>query len=176
LSGAVPEVLATERLDAHRVTTADEPFLLAMFADPQVTATLGGPRDAARVRETLTRWTEHWTRTGFGTWILVERASGDPVGWVGLQETDTGGPGGVEVLYSVASRHWRRGFAVEAGRAAVVIGHRILGRPELVAFTLPQNTGSRAVMERLGFVYDTDVEHAGLPHVLYRRRNGAPGG
>lgn len=172
----MPEVLATERLDAHRVGADDEPFLRAMFADPRVHATLGGPRDDARVRVTFDRMTAHWERAGFGTWILDERATGAPVGWVGLHETDTGGAGGIELLYAIASAHWRRGYAVEAGRAAVEIGHGILDRPELVAFTLPDNVGSRAVMERLGFVYDSDVEHAGLPHVLYRRRNGAAGG
>lgn len=176
MSNAAPEVLSTERLDAHRIGPDDEPFLLAMFADPQVTATLGGPRDEAQVRASLERMTGHWDRTGFGTWILVERATGEPVGWVGLHETDVGGPGNVELLYAIASSRWRRGFAVEAGRAAVVVGHKVLGLPELVCFTLPDNQGSRTVMERLGFVYECDVEHAGLPHVFYRRRDGGSDG
>ena len=31
-----------------------------------------------------------------------------------------------------------------------------------------ENEPSRRVMEKVGFTYDTEVEHAGLPHVLYR--------
>ncbi len=174
--GPVPERFATERLDAHRVSEADEPFLRAMFGDARVHATLGGPRDDGQVHATAQRWSAHWDRTGFGPWIVAERATAAPVGWVGLCETDTGGAGGVEILYAVAADHWRRGFASEAGRAAVVMGHGALGRDELVAFTLPHNVGSRAVMEGLGFTYTEDVVHAGLPHVLYRRRNGVVGG
>jgi RimJ/RimL family protein N-acetyltransferase len=166
----VPGRFATERLDAHRVTELDEPFLRAMFADERVFATLGGPRDEAGVRDLLDRMNVHWERAGFGTWVLVERATAQPVGWVGLHETDVGGAGGVELLYSVAADHWRRGIASEAGRAAVVVGHGSLGRSELVAFTMVDNIGSRTVMERLGFVYEDDVLHAGLPHALYRRR------
>lgn len=46
---------------------------------------------------------------------------------------------------------------------------------ELVAFTLPHNAASRRVMEKAGFAYERDTEHAGLPHVLYRsRRSGSP--
>jgi RimJ/RimL family protein N-acetyltransferase len=30
------------------------------------------------------------------------------------------------------------------------------------------NAASRAVMEKLGMTYERHVEHAGLPHVLYR--------
>lgn len=47
-----------------------------------------------------------------------------------------------------------------------------LGLDEVVAFTLPTNLASRAVMERTGFTFAGDVEHAGLAHVLYRRRGG----
>jgi len=176
LSANAPALLASERLDAHRITGADEPFLRAMFDDPRVHATLGGPRDEARVRETVARMTEHWDRTGFGTWVLVERATGELIGWVGLHESDVGGVGGVELLYAVAADHWRRGFAVEAGRAALAVGHDDLGRDEIVAFTLPDNSGSRAVMERLGFTYEDEVDHGGLPHVLYRRKAGASDG
>ena len=41
---------------------------------------------------------------------------------------------------------------------------------ELVAFTLPDNLGSRRVMEKSGFVYERDIVHVGLAHVLYRHR------
>ena len=43
-----------------------------------------------------------------------------------------------------------------------------LGLDEVVAFTLPTNTPSRAVLERLGFTFAGDVVHADLLHVLYR--------
>jgi len=65
-----------------------------------------------------------------------------------------------------------------------------LGLPEVVAFTAPANTRSRAVMERLGFTHDErdDFDHPALPqahplrrHVLYwlsgerwRRRHVLP--
>ena len=54
-----------------------------------------------------------------------------------------------------------------------------LALPEVVALTVPANTRSRAVMERLGMRHDVagDFEHPRLPaghrlrpHVLYRLR------
>jgi RimJ/RimL family protein N-acetyltransferase len=44
----------------------------------------------------------------------------------------------------------------------------LLGLDDIVAFTLPTNDASRRVMEKLGFSYERDIEHAGMPHVLYR--------
>jgi RimJ/RimL family protein N-acetyltransferase len=40
----------------------------------------------------------------------------------------------------------------------------------IVAFTLPDNVASRRVMDKAGFEYERDIMHAGLAHVLYRRR------
>jgi RimJ/RimL family protein N-acetyltransferase len=166
----VPETFVTDRLAAHRVTDADEPFLAAMFADPKVHATLGGPRDALRIRVMLDTMQANWERSGYGTWILEDRVSGEPVGWVGLHDTDTGGPGSVELLYAIASARWREGLATEAGRAVVDLARESLDRDELVCFTLVDNVGSQRTMRRLGFEDAGEVEHAGLPHVLTRLR------
>lgn len=163
-----PDSFVTERLVARRVDRADEPFLAAMWSDPAVHATLGGPRDADGVRQMLDRMLDHWTRRGFGVWILGDRVTDAPVGWVGLHETDTGGAGGVELLYAVASARWREGLATEAGREAVEIARNALRLDELVCFTLVDNIASRRTMEGLGFTDAGPVEHAGLPHVLMR--------
>jgi RimJ/RimL family protein N-acetyltransferase len=164
---AAPETFATARLDAHRVGPADEDFLVGVFGDPRVTATLGGPRDRDRVRADVARWNGHWDEHAFGLWILVDRAAGAPVGWTMLHRTDTGGPG-VEVGWTIGADHWRRGYATEGARAALEIGFDRLGLDEIVAFTLTDNTASRGVMEKLGFHSAEVVDHAGLPHVLYR--------
>jgi RimJ/RimL family protein N-acetyltransferase len=164
----VPETFVTDRLAAHRVTDADEPFLVAMFADPKVHATLGGPRDAMRIRVMLDNMKANWDRSGYGTWILEDRTTGQPVGWVGLHDTETGGPGSVELLYAVASARWREGLATEAGRAVVEMARGSLDRDELVCFTLVDNVGSQRTMRVLGFRDAGEVEHAGMPHVLTR--------
>jgi RimJ/RimL family protein N-acetyltransferase len=39
-----------------------------------------------------------------------------------------------------------------------------------VAYTLDSNRRSQRVLEKLGFGFERNVEHAGLPHRLYRLR------
>lgn len=168
-----PRSLTTDRLRATRVELDDEPFVVTMWQDSDVTATLGGSRDAPQVARLLARWVDHWDRRGFGTYVLRDRADDRPVGWIGLGETDVGGEGGVELLYAIATERWREGLASEAGAAMVACAFSpAVGLDELVGFTLPENVGSRRVLERLGFEYEAEVEHAGLPHVLYRLRHG----
>ena len=167
-----PEMFSTERLVARRIDRADQPFLEAMWGDPAVHAPLGGPRDAAWVEQMLDRMLDHWARRGFGVWVLRDRQTDVPVGWVGLHETDTGGAGGVELLYAIASARWREGLATEAGRATVEIARVELGLNELVCFTLVDNVASRRTMVGLGFTDAGPVDHAGLPHALTRRALG----
>jgi RimJ/RimL family protein N-acetyltransferase len=57
-------------------------------------------------------------------------------------------------------------------QAAITAAFGPVGVDELIAFTLPNNVASRRVMEKTGFVYERDIVHALLPHVLYRRRAG----
>jgi [ribosomal protein S5]-alanine N-acetyltransferase len=160
-----PETFATTRLTARRVGVDDQPFLVGLFADERVTRTLGGPRDVTRVRDDVDRWNRHWDEHGFGLWTLRLRDDATPVGWTMLHTT-TPGPG-VEVGWTVAADHWRQGYATEAATAAVDIGFGAVGLDRVVAFTSVDNVASRGVMEKLGFRYDGEVEHAGLPHALY---------
>jgi RimJ/RimL family protein N-acetyltransferase len=165
-----PESFTTLRLRGDRVDGADAAFFEAMFSDPRVYATLGGARDAANVASLVAAKVREWDHHGFGTWVLRPASGSAPLGWVGLKPTNVGGPGGTELLYAIAADHWGFGYATEAASTVVGIGDKPLGIDELVAFALTTNIGSRRVMEHVGFGYERDIEHAGLPHALYRRR------
>jgi [ribosomal protein S5]-alanine N-acetyltransferase len=74
----------------------------------------------------------------------------------------------VEIGWTVVPERWKQGLATELGAASVDVAFGPLGLGDVVSYTLPDNVASRRVMEKLGFVYERDTVHAGLPHVLYR--------
>ena len=118
---------------------------------------------------------------GFGLWA-VEVAGGPPfIGFVGLAvpRFEAHFTPAVEVGWRLAREHWGRGYATEAARAALDYGFGTVGLEEVVSLTVPANTRSIAVMERLGMTRDPadDFDHPRLPeghrlrrHVLYRKR------
>jgi RimJ/RimL family protein N-acetyltransferase len=108
----------------------------------------------------------HWEIHGFGPWALSLRDSGQFVGRGGLVWTRVEGRKVVELPWAVMPGFQRRGFATEAGRAALGVAFE-LGVGPLASLTLPDNRASRAVMENLGFRFEREVQHAGLAHVLY---------
>jgi RimJ/RimL family protein N-acetyltransferase len=103
-----------------------------------------------------------------------DNETGQALGRVGLKRTTVAGTDDVEVAWAIAADRWGQGLATEMATEAVRVAFDQLELPDLVAFTLPGNAASLAVMARLGFVYEADVEHAGMRHVLYRLSRPAP--
>ncbi len=114
---------------------------------------------------------------GWGFWCL--EIDGHCAGFTGLNIPTFDAPfmPAVEIGWRMLPRHWGRGYATEAARLALDYGFGALNADEIVAFTAPGNTRSRAVMERLGMRRDPagDFDHPRVPaghplrrHVLYR--------
>ncbi len=121
---------------------------------------------------------------GWGLWAVEVAGSASFIGFVGLARPsfEEHFTPAVEVGWRLAREHWGRGYATEAGRAAVSHGFEELGLDEIVSFTSRLNEPSWRVMERLGMSRDPseDFEHPRVPlghplrlHVLYRLSRAA---
>jgi [ribosomal protein S5]-alanine N-acetyltransferase len=166
------ETFETSRLRAERVRERDLEEMARLHLDVRVMATLGGLRSHAETRSWLEANLEHWERHGYGLWVFRDREDGMLVGRGGLHRYELEGVEEVELGYTVVAERWRLGYGTEIASAIVKVGAERLGIREVIAFTLPENVASRRVMEKAGFVYERDIVHAGLPHVLYRRYHG----
>jgi RimJ/RimL family protein N-acetyltransferase len=164
------EHIRTPRLLLTRIGHADLDELVRMYADPHVTATLGGVRTAPWVEQYLQKQIAHWDQHGFGFWTMRDLAAGQFVGRGGLRHAMIEGQVEIEVGYGLMAEFWGRGLATELALESVRVGFAHLQRPDLVCFTLPANLASRRVMEKVGFHFERDIVYAELPHVLYRLR------
>jgi len=81
--------------------------------------------------------------------LVFERTQCAPqlVGACGLGRRPSGA---VEMGYWIATGHWGRGFATEAGKALIAIA-RTLGLPRLEGSHFIDNPASARVLEKLGF-------------------------
>jgi RimJ/RimL family protein N-acetyltransferase len=155
-------------MTARPIEADDLNALVAMYQDPRVMATLGGLRNRRQTQENLGRHLNHWRQHGFGIWMFFHREDGQFVGRGGLQHVTVDDRSEVELAYAVRAEFWNQGLATEMAAGSLAVAFEDLQRTDVVAFTLPTNTGSRRVMEKSGFQYEKDITHAELPHVLYR--------
>jgi ribosomal-protein-alanine N-acetyltransferase len=72
-----------------------------------------------------------------------------------------------ELLYMIDEPWWGKGLATEGGRAAVDFARDRLHLNYLVAFALPENAASIAVMRRLGFRFEREQAIFGLNAMRY---------
>ena len=168
---AVANVLETKRLRGERARPEDFASYLALYQDPRVTATLtvdGQPLSEDQVRDRFARKLALWDEHGYGIWFFRDRASGEFVGYCGLQPADQWDPPTVELLYATMPAHWGQGMTSEMAGAVLRVGFTQLDLPEVVSYTLFTNRASQRVLEKQGFGYERDITHAGLPHRFYR--------
>ena len=103
--------------------------------------------------------------------MWFERSTGEPVAAAGSRAVFDGRPE-LEVGWTTVPERWGEGFATELGRAMVDVAFGPLESPDVVAYTLPHNSASRRVMEKLGFVYEKTAPYKTFgDHVLYRLMN-----
>ncbi|MDF4252789.1 GNAT family N-acetyltransferase [Streptomyces sp. WMMB303] len=177
--------LLTERLLLRAWRESDLAPWAAMNADPQVREHFPGVLDRAQSDASVARFQADLEARGWGWWAVEVRASGEFIGFAGLDPVEEELPvEGVEVGWRLARSAWGHGFATEAGRAAVEFGFASLGLPEIVAITPVGNVRSQAVMRRLGMTHDPadDFEDPTVPpgplrhSVVYRLRRGGHSG
>jgi RimJ/RimL family protein N-acetyltransferase len=171
--GAVERV-ETARMVLERLRLDHLEELSRLLRDPRVAATgwpTGLPPSESEVLASLKDKERHWERHGFGMWLMRDCETGEVVGRGGLQWTTyVKDLDEVEAGWSVVPERWGEGLATELALASIEVAFGRLELTEIVAFTLPENVASRRVMEKSGFVYDREIMHVGLPHVLYRVR------
>lgn len=171
--------LQTERLRLRRWLPEDRPEFARLNADPRVVEFLPKPLSREESDALADRIEAHFEQHGFGLWAVEIPGGASLAGFIGLSIPRFEAPFTpcVEIGWRLAAEQWGRGYASEGARAALEFGLGPLGLPEIVSFTVPENTRSRRVMEKIGMRHSPadDFDHPVLPaghrlrrHVLYR--------
>ena len=156
----------TTRLRLEPIGPQHSGDLYRLHRDPAIAEWYGIWTEASAA-ETAHRFAAGWERDGVSKWIAYDRSSGELIGRGGLSRVQVDGAERLELGWVVLGRFWGNGYATEIGRAALSFAFDELDADEVVAFTEPHNTRSRAVMERLAMTYRRDITHEGDLFVLY---------
>ena len=181
-------MIETERLILRPPVEADVDLLHRMISDAEVMRWIDpkgatyGYEDAERRIELYRR---AWEIDGFGHLIVVERATGDAVGRIGLLVWDPktwtfglrreiGDEGELELGWTLERAAWGKGYATEAALAASGWILRELKPRRLISLIHPENVRSIRVAKRLGEEYRHDIViPAGIVLGLWQLRTPA---
>lgn len=146
--------ISTDRLILAPLSLAHWDAYAAAWADPQLTAFIGGqPRSR---QESWTKFTQAaglWPLLGYGYWAFLDRANGRFLGNGGLAAFERGIPeleGYPEAGWAFVPAAWGQGLATEAMLAVLRWADATLGA-EIRCIIDPGNVASHRVAAKLGF-------------------------
>ncbi|MGW8396770.1 GNAT family N-acetyltransferase [Streptomyces lydicus] len=173
--------LRTDRLTLRRWQDSDREPWAAMNADPEVREHLGDLLTREESDASVAQFQAEFDQRGYGWWAVEVRATGEFIGFAGLDQVEDDMPfTGVEIGWRLARSAWGQGYATEAARTVLAHGFDTLELPEILAVTTATNLRSQAVMRRIGMTrnpaddFDDPTAPEGplRPNVLYRIARG----
>jgi RimJ/RimL family protein N-acetyltransferase len=168
--------IQTSRLLMRRWQDSDREPFAALNGDPETMSYFPATLDRAASDAMIDRIESRFEQQGYGLWALEVLATGQFIGFTGLNPLPDGvpGAGGLEAGWRLARHAWHHGYATEAARAALGVAFDGARVAEIWSMTAVLNEPSQAVMRRLGLTEVTRFDHPRVPaghplqpHVMY---------
>lgn len=113
---------------------------------------------------------QQYIDNGIGRWAVVEKATGNFVGWSGLKlikEPINGHTGHLDLGYRFLKQHWNKGYATETALASLGYGFEELKHSHIYAIAHVDNIGSQNVIRKCGLQFVEQFDYGGMPHNWY---------
>jgi RimJ/RimL family protein N-acetyltransferase len=161
--------VTTERLLFRTATMEDRSWWMAYINSADAIRfmpfTVGSEQDCAFF---IQRSLDRYTTDGSGLNAIIEQATGDPVGMIGLLTQVVDGLDELEIGYHLLPSAWGKGYATEAAIACKEFAREHQLVPSVISLIDHQNFASQAVAKRNGMAYEKDTVHRGVPAMVWR--------
>lgn len=155
-----PKQIETGRLTLRQFCEADWQPLVDLFRNQEcVKYTVKTPLEDWQTWRMLACYVGHWAIRAYGPYAVVEKASREVVGTVGLWF-----PGEwpePELKWALRRRFWGKGYATEAASAVRDMVQMSLKWSRLISLIFPGNRRSVAVASRLGAQFEKNIPFRG---------------
>lgn len=152
-------ILETERLIIRKFVLADALFILELLNTPTWLQFIGDKgvkslEDAENYLKngSLKSYEEH----GFGFYLVAEKLTQRPIGMCGFikrQELEN-----VDLGFAFLPEFIGKGFGFEIAQATLNFGKEVLKLGRIIAIVDPRNTASKALLQKLGFVFEKTIQ------------------
>jgi len=149
--------IETDRSIIRSIQEADLEPLAALWADPEVTYYMGGPRNYEEVLKDLREDAQLNPQPAFDLWPVIEKETGQIIGHCGILEKDIEGRNQYEIVYVLAKSAWGKGFATEVASSLKDYAFNQLGLKRITALIDPDNQKSEIVATKIGLRYEKDT-------------------
>ncbi|MFM7774097.1 MAG: GNAT family N-acetyltransferase [Candidatus Kapaibacterium sp.] len=161
----------TERLILRDAELSDVEDWFEMDADPEVHRYIDNSPVTSKdeIEKVIGMVRQQYADVGIGRWSVVDRTTGECVGWAGLKRCAGPVNGHYDFMdlgYRFKRKHWGKGYATESSRAALetCLDRFASSLPlhTVYAITDVRNDASKHVLLKLGFTLQSTFLYDGL--------------
>ena len=148
--------IETDRLILRDWKNEDIPAFARMNADPMVMEYFPRRLDEKASAHLVEHFREHFKKYGYGPYAVELKATGEFMGFVGLDKVKFDAPftPATEIAWRLDYGYWGKGYATEAAKAVLEYAFNKLGLKEVVAFAVSDNDRAIKIMEKIGMQRD----------------------
>ena len=157
----------SERLLFRELVASDLDFVSEMLSDPEVMRYYPSPLSREESSAWIERQRARYARDGSGLWLVLDRATEQARGQVGLVLQGVDGEVLPEVGYLIHRPFWRRGLASEAALATRDWAFSVLGAGRVISLIRDENLPSQAVARKMGMSPWRRTLRSAIPHGVF---------
>jgi ribosomal-protein-alanine N-acetyltransferase len=160
-------ILETNRLRLRELTLSDAQNFFQLNLDPDVLRyTSDVAFENTKAAETFLRNYADYQTNGYGRWAVIDKSSGEFLGWCGLKFTPAKNE--TDIGFRFFKKHWNKGYASESAKACLDYGFSKLQLQTIIARAMIENKASVKVLEKIGMSYEKPFDFDGYAGVIYK--------
>ena len=150
-------ILKTERWVVRELTLDDLDALFELYGDGEIDKYTDPLYPYEEEKEFQRAYIENMYRYfGYGLWLIYSKDTGELIGRAGLEHREYHEEIELELGYIIGMKYQGRGFATEICKAILEYAKENTGFERMNALIEEENTISRKLAEKLGFVHAED--------------------
>ncbi len=156
----------TRRFKFRQLELVDAHWFFQLNNDPEVIKYTGDPPfESIQAAEAFLRNYDHYEKYGYGRWAVVNKESGEVLGWCGLRHVEE--LDATDLGFRFFRKFWGQGCATEAATGCLKYGFEQLGLQRIIGRAMVLNKASVRVLEKTGMRMLGKMEFAEHPGVLF---------
>ncbi len=164
--------IETDRLLMRDLMGEDVHGMFTMDSDAEVHTFLGNRpiTTLAEAQKYIDSIKQQYIENGIGRWAVVEKESGDFIGWSGFKfvtDVINDRTRYYDLGYRFLKKYWGKGYASETAIASLNHGFAELDFKEIIGIADVAHTASNTILKKVGLIKRNEFTYDGTLHNFY---------